>query len=125
VIEDWAPLPVGEADVERLAANEAGEYRVVALSGERIVGVASLAAEKGELIACYVHPDHAGAGIGTLLLRAIDAEARRFGLKAMETDSSINAQAFYAARGYEVLRATTHCLSGGREMQAIRMRKQL
>ena len=125
VIEAWAPLPVGETEVERLAANEAGGYRLVALSGKCVVGIAAMAVKQGELIACYVDPAHAGSGIGTALIRAIEDEARRAGLEALETDASINAEGFYAARGYQALRATTHRLSGGREMKAVRMRKRL
>ena len=125
VIEAWAPLPVTEAEVERLREAPSDELRLVAERGGRIVGIAAWRPAAGEATACYVEPGEARAGVGSALLAAVEAGARRAGPGALETDSSLNAEPFYRARGYEAVERGTHRLAAGPEMAAIRMRKRL
>jgi GNAT superfamily N-acetyltransferase len=57
----------------------------------------------GEVVACYVHPDHANQGVGTALLERLHAELREAGYDRAALTASLNAVAFYERQGYEVV----------------------
>lgn len=57
--------------------------------------------ETGVVVACYVHPDHARTGVGTVLLERLHDELREAGYDRAELTSSLNAVAFYERHGYE------------------------
>jgi putative acetyltransferase len=124
VIDAWAPLPVTREEAERLGAG-GEELRWVADRAGTVIGIGALDLGKGELSALYVAPDHVGAGVGTALLAAIERAAAQAGLSRLETDASLNAESFYAARGYRVVGPTLHRLAAGPEMDAVRMAKVL
>jgi putative acetyltransferase len=124
-IRAWAPLPVTDAEVERLRGAATDERRLVAVRGGRVVGIAAWRPATSEVTACYVAPEEARSGVGSALLDAIEAGARRAGLSALEADSSLNAEPFYRRRGYAVLERGTRRLEAGPAMAAVRMRKAL
>lgn len=111
VIAAWAPLPIHNATVCRFLANLDGEVRLVAEVGDAIVGVGALVAAKSELRACYVAPTVARRGVGTALVRAIERHARDRGLTSLKLDSSVTAEPFYAALGYQVRARGEHVLA--------------
>ena len=49
----------------------------------------------------YVHPDAAGSGIGSSLMRHAEVLIRSGGYRAVELDASPNAENFYLRRGYK------------------------
>ncbi len=51
-------------------------------------------------------------------------EADRRGLPFLQLDSSLTAEAFYKARGYEVQGRSEHVLRSGQRMTCVQMRKQ-
>lgn len=57
----------------------------------------------GEVVACYVHPDHAREGVGSALLDRLHAELRAAGYERATLVSSLNAVSFYERHGYEVV----------------------
>lgn len=57
--------------------------------------------EAAELLACYVHPDHAGEGVGSTLVDRMHAEMRAAGHDRAALTASLNAVAFYEHHGYE------------------------
>jgi GNAT superfamily N-acetyltransferase len=67
------------ADWDRLVANHAPpKILVVAVQGaEGVVGYAAANPGEGELFLLFVHPAHAGRGIGRILLAAAHDELRR------------------------------------------------
>lgn len=74
----------------------------VALLGETITGTASL---DGNVVrSVFVDPAHQGKGIGRSLMDVIHATAVSAGVGALRVPSSITAQSFYAALGYEPIR---------------------
>ncbi len=71
-----------------------------------VAGFGQLDAEAGEITSLFVNPAHAGQGVGTALLTALEDAARRAGLARLRLNSSLNAAAFYESRGY---RREGHC----------------
>jgi putative acetyltransferase len=98
VVEDWAPMPVTEKSIERFLINSDGELRLVAEIDGRIVGVGALVLANCEFRACYVAPEAARRGVGSALVREIERIARDNGLAYLQVDSSVTAEAFYAAQ---------------------------
>ena len=78
-----------------------------------------------ELRACYVAPSAARRGVGSALVAEIERIGREHGLLYLRLDSSLTAQPFYTALGYQVEERHEHVLSSGVAMIAIKMRKQL
>lgn len=66
----------------------------------------------GAVEAVYVHPDHAGAGVGSVLLSDLEREARDRGLASLGMHASLNAVGFYERHGYERVREVTHEFGG-------------
>jgi putative acetyltransferase len=123
VIDAWAPLPILDNHVAAVRSNPDGEYRLIAEIDGQVVGIGALVATNIELRACYVRPESSRKGVGSALVREIERKARELGVTLLEADSSLNAQPFYAAHGYEVQARGVHILAGGRPMACMRMRK--
>jgi len=123
-IEGWV-VPVTDETVRDLMLNRDNEIRVMAdLDGEP-VGIGALVLERLELRACYVSPRAARRGCGSALVHEIERLARENGLTRLELAASINAEAFYAAHGYEVRDRSDVVLGNGHRMAAVWMGKNL
>jgi putative acetyltransferase len=110
---------------ERFLANPDREIRLIAdLDGEP-VGFGALVLAPPELRACYVVPEAARSGVGTALVREIERIAIQNGVKRLDLLSSLNAEPFYAALGYDSTEATNHVLQSGQVMAAVKMSKTL
>lgn len=125
VINAWAPLPVTEGAVARVAANPDRELRFIAEVDGNPAGLAALVAKDGELRACYVAPDFCRHGVGRALIAAVERAADEAGLASLWLDASTNAVPFYRSLGYDVDRPATHRLAAGVEMACFRMSKTL
>ena len=104
--QDYSPEII--AQVERSFVPEAVSALLdkrkvlVALLGETITGTASL---DGNVVrSVFVDPAHQGNGIGRSLMDVIHATAVSAGVGALRVPSSISAQSFYAALGYQTIR---------------------
>ncbi len=111
LIDYFSPEKVEQLSHERdcLVAEEEGE----------IVGTAAL--EGNELVTFFVDPQHQGRGIGSALLKEIEAIALHHGRRELKVDASLTGIGFYERHGYE---RTGHILEGTAGPQ-ISMRKQL
>jgi putative acetyltransferase len=125
VIDDWAPLPVTDKAVERFLLNPDNEIRLVAEHDGEVVGIGALVIDKAELRACYVAPEASRKGVGSALVREIERIAEEHGVGALELDSSVTAEPFYLARGYEVRERGEHILRSGQAMACVKMVKSL
>jgi N-acetylglutamate synthase-like GNAT family acetyltransferase len=74
---------------------------VAAVDG-RVVGTGSLNGQ--EVGSVFVHPEYQGHGIGAKLMDAIESGATIQTGITLTLQSSITAQAFYAKRGFKVVR---------------------
>jgi putative acetyltransferase len=102
VVEAWAPMPITDQSIERFLTNPDGELRLVAEIDGRIVGIGALVLAKSELRACYVAPQAARRGVGSALMHELERIARDNGLANLQMDSSVTAEPFYLAPGYNV-----------------------
>lgn len=73
----------------------------VALEDDLIVGTASL--EKNVVKTVFVAPHLHRQGLGSQLMNAIETTAAKAGHVSLSLSSSLTAQSFYEALGYEVL----------------------
>jgi putative acetyltransferase len=125
VIEEWAPLPVTEKAIAFFRVNHDDEIRLVAELNGELVGIGALVLANSELRACYVVPAAARNGVGSALVTEIERIARQHGLMHLELLSSLTAEPFYRALGYEVEDRVQHFLNSGGRMAAVKMRKTL
>lgn len=125
VIENWAGPPVTEAMLERLLINPDKEIRLVAEIEGEIVGMGALVIATNELRACYVSPSAIRNGVGSAIIREIERIALENDVTFLQMDSSVTAEPFYKAMGYEVIEYGEHILSSGGRMACVKMRKSL
>jgi putative acetyltransferase len=125
VIENWAGPPVTQAMLERSFLNPDKGIRLVAEMDGVIVGMGELIIATNELRACYVSPSAIRKGVGSAIIREIERIALENGISFLQMDSSVTAQPFYKALGYEVLEYGKHILQSGHPMACVRMRKFL
>ncbi|MEF8840073.1 MAG: GNAT family N-acetyltransferase [Haloarculaceae archaeon] len=79
---------------------------------------------EGEVRAVYVHPEHAGRGVGAALLAELEGYARGAGLDSLELSASLNAVGFYERAGYVRVREDAHD-TGGAALEVVVFRKAL
>ena len=126
VIAAWAgPTSVSDEAVRRFLGNPDQEIRLLAELEGQPVGLGSLVLDHSELRACYVLPDAARRGVGSALVGEMERIARDRGLTHLELHSSLNAERFYTALGYETVERAEHILRSGLRMAAVKMRKSL
>ena len=124
VVEHWA-RPVTDDVLERFLTNRDGETRLIAEVDGEPAGIGAIVVANSELRACYVLPSAARRGVGSALVAEIERLALEHHLVHLQLESSITAEPFYAALGYEVESRGEHVLAPGVSMAAVRMRKRL
>ena len=102
-------------------AVDADEHFTVAVRAGEVAGFGHVVPDVGEVHAVYVHPDHAGHGVGSALLAELEGYARGRGLTELCLQSSLNAVEFYERAAYE--KVGTGQSSGG--LPVVEMRKEL
>jgi predicted GNAT family N-acyltransferase len=83
---------------------EAESLHLIALEGDRVVGCVLFHPEgpaTGRLFQMAVEPDRQGTGLGTGLVRALEAEVARRGFGEVTLHARDSAVGFYARLGYE------------------------
>ncbi|MET3134098.1 GNAT superfamily N-acetyltransferase [Oxalobacteraceae bacterium GrIS 1.11] len=97
ILEAW----LGNKTPQMVAAWFASptNFSLVALEAGVVVGVALLT-RVGKLALCYLLPEARRRGIGKALLSHMEAQAREWGVKALQLHSTASAEAFFAERGY-------------------------
>lgn len=101
------------------------ELALVAEVDGMVAGFGSIVPENAELRAVYVRPDFGRRGIGGQILAALEDLARRSGLTELAMDASLNAEDFYAKRGFVLVAYGEHLLRSGARMRCVKMRKAL
>ena len=122
-----AVLWPGRPDMCRLAEDEQGLHLAATLGDDQVIGVISLfvdgAAARFRKFA--VLEAHRGAGVGSRLLQAAEAEAYRLGAKTIECDARAETAApYYEKRGYAAAGPPFAKYEGSEQLYAT-MRKPL
>lgn len=96
----WAPEQIDEESwISRLAKS----FTVVAEHSQQLAGFANLKAD-GCIDMFYVAAGYQHRGVGNLLFRAIEEEAKKLGLKKLQGDISLTARSFFLSKGFVVER---------------------
>jgi GNAT superfamily N-acetyltransferase len=77
----------------------ASSFSVVAVDGGEVRGF-GLIQRDGEIQMCYLVPEVQFRGAGKLMLRALEEQAARWGLRGVFLTSSVTAKQFYERNGY-------------------------
>jgi GNAT superfamily N-acetyltransferase len=72
-----------------------------------------------------VHPDFLRRGVGRLLYRRCEADARAAGFTAFEVWASLNGESFYAVLGFRPLGRIETPMPGGVRFPAVRMERAI
>ena len=90
-----------------------------------IVGFASLVRNHNVIGAVFVHPHFIRQGIGTKLLKIVEAEAINNQIKGVWVCASLTGHAFYKANGYQTLGKVNICRNLLVPIPCIKMKKRL
>jgi GNAT superfamily N-acetyltransferase len=74
-------------------------FSLVAVEHGTVVGV-GLLTRAGKLALCYLLPEAQGRGAGKALVEQLEAQAREWGIKALQLHSTASSQAFFVKQGY-------------------------
>ena len=96
----------------------------VAEDASGLLGFAELRPRASHLDCLYTRADAQGRGIATVLLSAVEVQARSFGLAHLRTEASLTARPFFERRGF-VLLARQHVMRRGVKIVNFRMEKPL
>jgi GNAT superfamily N-acetyltransferase len=83
------------------------------------------ATEPARVRAMFVHPDAARRGLGRMILKACEREARAAGFRKMELMATLPGIPLYEACGYVIVERTDLTLGDGSPLGAARMEKPL
>jgi GNAT superfamily N-acetyltransferase len=90
-----------------------------------IVGYSQLDPARELVLAVYVTPDAARAGVGSALLEKLEWAARERGLKRLVLDATLNAETFYTRSGYRPARMNAYPVTPEVSLACIHMEKTL
>ncbi len=122
IINKWVSNP----DVERFGRQmKTGICYLLAVDNGVPIGFGALDVVNAQITALFVHPTHAGKGVGRYLLLELEHVAVDRGLDMLQLDSSLNAQDFYERNGYGGGKPGKYRLSAGIEIDSVQMTKRL
>jgi putative acetyltransferase len=126
VIDAWAgALEERRYQRFRQVIGDGQEIMYVAEHQSKIVGFGSVIPANNELRAVYVDAHWVRCGVGSAILRQLEATARERGCPFLKLESSLNAREFYLAHGYVELARANHGVADDYEMACIVMRKRI
>lgn len=102
-IKAWAPDDIHFRDWE---AKCSSKYTLVAENDGKIAGFAELD-DDGHIDCFYCHKDFQGQGVGRILYRGIEKEARKHCLERLYVEVSITAKPFFLKMGFSVVTKQT------------------
>lgn len=122
-IEAWSGFLKPES--YRLVLEDTGRHVWVAEVSGALVGFGQLNPVSRELEALYVHPDHAGRGVGHALLTHLEGLARKAGVASLRLTATLNAVPFYERSGWVVASRGTHTHPSGLALACAFMTRDL
>ena len=125
ILNDWSPNVTNKRIKDYKKKSVENRIAVVALIDEKIFGFATIVPQENKIGAMYVSPEAKRRGIGTALLKKIEAIAQKKKIRKITLESSITAEKFYNRNGYKSLLHHYFTLKTGRKMKSIKMFKKL
>ena len=122
-IEAWSGLLRPES--YRLILEDTGRHVWVAEVSGALAGFGQLNPVSRELEALYVHPDHAGRGIGRALLLHLEGLTRKVGVASLRLTATLNAVPFYERSGWVVASRGMHTHPSGLALACAFMTRDL
>jgi len=124
------PEEVIDAWIERLKPESyRGVVRrggvVIAEHDVQAVGFGQIDLPNGEIQAVYVAPDAQCQGVGAALLAHLERLAAHQGMARITLKATINAEAFYATRGWRTIGHDLHKITQDIGLKCIAMEKDL
>lgn len=117
----WSPAPPSP---DRYLEQAAGRVFLVAQDANgAVIGYGDLERD-GHIDHLYCHPDAIGTGVGSAILAALEAAARRDGIARLYVEASENARPLFARRGF-TLDARNDFERSGVAIHNYRMSKRL
>lgn len=98
--------------------------------GGQLIGTAGWTAGDGNVSAArvrwvFVRPLFTGIGLGTRLVEAAEAGARRAGFRTLSAEAMSNSVEFFSGLGYEISSHGVRTLAPGKSLSVAYMRKML
>jgi putative acetyltransferase len=110
---------------DQIKRNPDGSLMLVAELDGKVVGFGEIVAAQCELRAVYVSPECGRSGVGRALLNELERRAKHLGAPRLWLDSSLTAEPFYSAHGYQTDERSDHRLRSGKLMACVKMHKIL
>lgn len=120
-IGDWIKIKT----IKEYSCDQSDRLIFIVEEKKHILGFGMLNTQKNSIESLYVKPYRSGQGIGTALLKHIEKMACEHKIEELLLHSTLNAVAFYRARGYQDEEETVFKLSTGTELDCITMTKKL
>lgn len=124
---DYPPKQIavwsGRVSARRFRESAKNIIRYVAIKDNKIVGFGDFE-KKGEMTGLYVHKDYQNKGVGQRLLKMLERQALKIGMKEFKLSSTITALDFYKRQGYKVIRKSIHPIRNQR-LIVYKMKKRL
>lgn len=121
-LDAWAPKHIFLKPVEDSLSKN---ICYVAEIGGVIAGIADLRPSDGHLDKLFVHKDHQGKGIATMLFKKLEAHAQELGLSQITSDVSVTAKPFFEKMGFQVIKTQDLQTHTGLVLRNYLMKKQL
>ncbi len=83
------------------------------------------ATDAAKIRAFFVHPDWARRGIGTIILDACEAAAKKAGFSRLEMGATLSGVPFYRVKGYSAVKEMGVPLKNGEELPIVQMEKPI
>ena len=114
---------------------QSGTYYVAETASHQIVGCGGwthwrpgngeVESGLGHIRHFATHPDWIGRSVGRSIYEACEQAAQSAGVKAFECFSSLNAEGFYAALGFETIRRVEVRMGNGQMLPSILMKRSI
>lgn len=99
--------------------------RFVAWNGNKIIGYTGLDKAQKTLTECFVDPEAKGNHVGRLLVKKVEAEAKKANIDMLSVLASLNAVGFYEKNGFLPSEERVLRLSNDQNMKCLLMKKAL
>ena len=111
-VNAWAPSSSLEPDgLEDWKKKWAKVVPIVALQGENVVGFTEFETS-GHIDCFFVHHAFQGVGVGTILMDAIEQEAKEKNIHLVYAQVSITAKPFFSKKGFKIVKQKVDVIRG-------------